>query len=237
MKSNSHADTHVQNAQSLIAKANGEVATNPIAALADLANAQKILRSVQQDSSFSDTQRNKALGLLQGDLTHGVQNAITNYNKQSAITALCSTNATGILLNTGSTGPQPSAIAMVQGKSTTIMYALGADGKVYQRVNNSLLLVHLPLSSTAMVRGIASDGPQLVLLVAQPINAPPNFAYSLSLLPTDQSTQVPQNSNQLKFATSVPIDPKLLSNGQMPKLIASTSSDVYVVIGANATQS
>ncbi len=235
LNSNSHADTRVQNAQSLITKANGEAATNPTAALADLAKAQKTLRSVQQNSSFSDTQRQKALGILQGDLTHSVKNAITNYDKRSAITPLCSPNATGMPLNAGPTGPQPSAIAMVQGKSTTALYVLGMDNKVYQRVNNGLLPVPLPLSSAAKVQGIASNGSQLVLLVAQPIKA--NFTYSLSLLPTAQPTQGSQNPNQLKFDTIVPIDPKLISKGQMPQLIASTSSDVYVVIGAGATQS
>ena len=238
MNSNLHADTHVQNAQALIAKANGEVANHPAIALVDLANAQTMLRSVQQNSSFSDTQRKKALGILQGDLTHGVQNAITQYNKQSAITALCSPNATGTSLNLAPTGLQSPAIAMVQGKSTAILYALGADGKVYQQgVNNNLSPVPLKLSASAKVLGIASNGPQLVLLVAQPITAPPNFTYSLNLLSSGQSTQVPQNSNQLKFAASVPIDAKLLSNGQMPQLITSTSSDVYVVIGEKTTLS
>ena len=238
LNSNSHADTHLQDAQSLITKATNEAATNPTLALADLANAQKMLRSVQQNSSFSDTQRHKALGLLQGDLTRSVQQAITSYNKQSAITALCSSYATETALNIGSTSSQPSAIAMVQGKSTTALYALGEDSKVYQRVNNnSLLLVPLPLSSIAKVQGMASNGSQLVLLVAQPIEATPNFTYSLNLLPVEQPTQVPQNSNQLKFAASVTIDPLLLPNGQTPQLIASTSTDVYVVIDAGATQS
>ncbi len=239
LNSNSHADTHLQDAQSLITKANNEVANNPTTALLDLASAQKMLRSVQQNSSFSDTQRHKALGILQGDLTHGVQQAITNYNKQSAITALCSSNVAGTALNTGSTGSQPSAIALVQGKSTTSLYALGADDKVYQRVNtsNSLLPVPLPLSSTAKVQGIASNGSQLVLLVAQPGKATANFAYSLNLLPVDQPTEASPNPSRLKFATIMPIDPKLVSSGQTPQLIASTSSDVYVVIGASATQS
>lgn len=237
LNANSHADTHVQNAQQLISKANNEVANSPAAALVDLASAQKQLRFVQQNSSFSDTQRQKALGILQGDLTRGVQQAITNYDKQSAITALCSTNVTGTALNIGSTGSPPSAIAMVQGKTSTIMYALGADGKVYQRVSNGLLPVPLPLSSAAKVQGIASNGSQLVLLVAQPGKAPSNVTYSLILLPTGQSTQVPQSSNQLKFAANVPIAAKLVPSGQKPQLIASTSSDVYVVIGAGATQS
>nr|HET6902970.1 Stp1/IreP family PP2C-type Ser/Thr phosphatase [Ktedonobacteraceae bacterium] len=237
LNSNSHADTHLQDAQSLISKANGEVATNPTLALADLANAQKMLRSVQQNNSFSDAQHHKALGLLQGDLTRSVQQAITSYNKQSAITALCSSNVTGTPLNIASTAPQPSAIAMVQGKSSTLLYALGTDGKVYQRVSNGLLAVPLPLSSTAKVQGMASNGSQLVLLVAQPIKATPNFAYSLNLLPVGQPTQVPQNQNQLKFAANVPIDAKLVPSGQVPQLIASTSTDVYVVIDAGATQS
>ncbi|MEO8953880.1 MAG: Stp1/IreP family PP2C-type Ser/Thr phosphatase, partial [Ktedonobacteraceae bacterium] len=237
LNANSHADTHVQNAQQLITKANGEAVNNPTAALTDLANAQKMLRSVQQNSSFSDVQRNKARSILQGDLTRDVKNAIMNYNKKSAITALCSTNVTGAALNIGSTGSPPSAIAMVQGKTTAIMYALGADNKVYQRVSNGLLPVPLPLSSAAQVRGIASNGSQLVLLVAQPGKAPSNVTYSLILLPTGQSTQVPQSSNQLKFAANVPIAAKLVPSGQKPQLIASTSTDVYVVIGAGATQS
>ncbi len=236
---NLHADTHVQNAQALITKANGEATNHPSVALVDLANAQKMLRSVQENSSFSDAQRSKALSILQGGLTHSVKNAITQYNKQSSITALCTTNVTGTQLNLASTSLQSPAIAMVQGKSGTIVYALGVDSKVYELVNSRLLPVPLQLSSTATILGIASNGPQLVLLVAQPVNATPNpnLTYSLNLLSTGQPTQGSPNPSQLKFATSVPIDPKLLLHGQTPQLIASNSTDVYVVIGAKTTQS
>src|ERR1700730_1722699 len=63
----------LQRAQSSIAKANGEVSTSPTTALHDLASAQTTLRSLQQNTSLTNDQHQKVLGLLQGDFTRGAQ--------------------------------------------------------------------------------------------------------------------------------------------------------------------
>lgn len=236
-RSGANVDSDIQNAQINIGKANNQMNTNPAAALNELASAQKLLRSIQQNSSYSDTQRTKAMHLLQGDLTTGVQNAIRNYNKQSFIAPLCSSTATSSTLSLGTTGTQPKAIALVQGKSSPVLYALGADGAVYFVNNNSLIPVHPSNLGTAQVQNIVSNGSQLVLLLAQMTkpNDPTSISYSLSTLPVDQGAQG-QRTNQLKLQPFASIDPKLVLNGQMPKWIAASGSDVYVVFGSNSTQ-
>jgi len=237
--SNTTADQHIKDAQHLIAKANSEVSSNPASALRDFATAQGTLRSVQQNSAFSTAQRTQALRLLQGDLTNGVQKAIISYNKQSFISPLCSSNATTNTINLGTTGTQPKVLAQVQGKSALLLYALGMDGQVYQVNNNSLFLLHLPVSSTTKVLDIAGNGSQLAFLLAQPVqanNPATNYTYSLSLLSPAQAQQTGQKPNQLKFDTSLPIDPKLIQNGQMPKIITASAPDLYVVFGTNSTQ-
>ena len=237
--SNTNADQHIRAAQNLIAQANTEATTNPALALHDLANAQSTLRAVQQNSTFSDAQRSQALSLLKGDLTTNVQKAIARYNEQSSITALCSSNATANTLNLGTTGTQPKAIAQQQGKASAILYALGMDGQVYQVNNNSLFLVPLPVGNTTKVLDMAGNGSQLVFLLAQPVhvNDPTtNYNYSLSFLSADVAQHTGTNPNKLKFDFTVSIDPKLVQNGQMPKLITASATDIYVVFGSNSTQ-
>ena len=235
--SGANADTNIRNAQLSIGKASKEVTTNPVVALSDLASAQRVLRSVQQNSSYSNTQRSKALQLLQGDLTTGVQKAIRSYNQQSFIAPLCSSNSSANMLSLGTTGTQPKTIALVQGKSNPVLYALGADGMVYFIDNNSLIPVHPSNLGTAQVQNIVSNGTQLVLLLAQA--AKPNdsttISYSLALLPVDQISPG-QRSNQIKLQPFASIDSKLVQNGQMPKWIAASGSDVYVVFGSNSMQ-
>ena len=230
------ADTDIHHAQLAINKANNEMTTNPANALSDLASAQKLLRSVQQNNSFSDTQRHKALQLLQGDLTIGVQNAIRNYDRQSSIAPLCSTNSSFSTLSLGTTGTQPKAIALVQGKTNPFLYALGADGTVYLVDNNSLIPVHPANLGAAKVQNVVSNGSQLVLLLAQPTKAsdPTALTYSLAFLPVDQAAG--QRSNQIKLQSFATIDAKLVQNGQVPKWLAASGSDVYVVFGSNSTQ-
>ncbi len=237
VRSGANADADIQKAQFNIGNANNEVNTNPAAALSDLAAAQKLLRSIQQNSSFSDTQRSKALRLLQGDLTTGVQNAIRSFNKQSFITPLCPPGTTSNMLNLGTTNTQPKAIALVQGKSSPVPYALGADGVVYLVNNNSLIPVHPSNLGNAQVQNIVSDGSQLVLLLAQTAkpNDPTTTSYSLALLPVDQSSPG-QRSNQVKIQAYASIDTKLVQNGQVPKWLAASGNDVYVVFGSNSTQ-
>jgi serine/threonine protein phosphatase PrpC len=236
-RSAANVDSDIQNAQISIGKANNEVNTNPAAALNGLASAQKLLRSIQQNSSFNDTQRSKAMRLLQGDLTTGVQNAIRSYNKRSFIAPLCSPGATSSMLNLGTTGTQPKAIALVQGKSSPVPYALGADGAVYLVNNNSMIPVRPSNLGAAQVQNIVSNGSQLVLLLAQTTkpNDPTSISYSLSTLPVDQGAQG-QRTNQLKLQPFASIDAKLVQNGQIPKWIAASGSDIYVVFGSNSTQ-
>jgi len=230
---------NLQQAQSSLAKANSDVATNPTTALHELANAQTTLRALQQNTSLTNDQHQKVLNLLQGDFTRDVQEAIASYNQQAGITVLCSSNTTSNTVNQGTVGTQAKMIAQVSGKGkgngTSLLYALGLDNKVYQ-VNNNTSLIQVPLPSTAntKVLDIASNGTQLIFLLSQPTNATDARAgnlYSVALFSPDQA-----NPQQPHFDAMAQIDATFVKNGQVPKLITASGSDVYVVFGSDSTQ-
>ena len=238
MKIGTNVAQNVHGAKIAIDKANQEVSTNPTAALHDLASTQNTLQTLLQDNSLTDAQRKSIVSLLEADLTKTVQAAIVSYNKQSAITLLCSSNATANTINDGTIGTEAKTIAQVMGKvngpNIPILYALGMDNKLYQVNNNSLLLVHLPVTAETKVLAIASTGSQLVLLTAQPFRtgaSTPTNTYTLSLLSPEQAK--PEHP---VFDTSAQIDSKLIQAGQIPMLVTASGSDVYVVLGSNTAQ-
>ncbi|GAC1344002.1 MAG: hypothetical protein NVSMB27_04450 [Ktedonobacteraceae bacterium] len=227
----------LQQAQNSIAKANREVSASPTTALHDLASAQTTLRSLQQNISLTNDQHQKVLSLLQGDFTRGVQSAIVSYNQQAGITVLCSSNTTSHTVNQGTVGTQPKLITQVtgKGKGTALLYALGQDNKVYQVNNNtSLIQVALPLTAETRVLALASNGTQLLFLLSQPgrvTNPAAGTLYSVALYSPDQTK--PQ---QPQFDATTPIDATFVKGGQVPKLIAASGTDVYVVFGSTSTQ-
>ncbi|HTD18206.1 MAG TPA: Stp1/IreP family PP2C-type Ser/Thr phosphatase, partial [Ktedonobacteraceae bacterium] len=133
----------VKNAQDSMSHANKVISNNPSAALADLANAQKSLRTLQQNSTLTNDQHT-TVSNLEGNLTRSVQTAIANYNNQSSIALLCPSNATTNAINDGTTGTQAKTIVQVNGKRAPQLYALGMDNKLYQVKNNSLFFVPVP---------------------------------------------------------------------------------------------
>ncbi|TMD69320.1 MAG: Stp1/IreP family PP2C-type Ser/Thr phosphatase [Chloroflexi bacterium] len=223
----------VQNAQNSLSDANKMISTNPAAALTDLTTAQKSLRTLQQNTTLTNDEHT-SVSNLEGKLTRSVQTAIANYNNQSSITLLCSSNATSNAINDGTTGTHAKTIAQVKGKSAPQMYALGLDNKLYQVKNNSLFLVSLPITADTRVLDVASNGSQLVLLTAQPMKAgvsTPNYIYTLNLLSPDQA-----KPDHPVFDTSSPIDPHLVRADQVPTLITAVGTDVYVVFGSTTVQ-
>ncbi len=236
MKIGTNVTQHVLDAKGAITKANSEVSTNPTAALHDLASTQSTLQTLLQDNSLTDTQRKSVVSLLDADLTQSVQTAIVSYNKLSSITLLCSSNATANTINDGTIGTQAKTLVQVtkNGQDTPVLYALGADNKLYQVNNNSLLPVPLPVPADTKVLAIASAGTALVLLAAQPPKASastPITAYTLSLL-----SPVQAKPEHPVFVTSAQIDAKLILAGQIPTLITASGSDVYVIFSSNTAQ-
>lgn len=235
-KTGTKVTQQVQDARKSIDKANAEVATNPTSALHDLASAQSSLRALLQDPSLTASQHSNVLHLLQDNLAKSVQTAIVNYNTQSSITLLCPSNATTNAINEGSTGTHAKIItqARVKGKSAPVLYALGTDNKLYQVNNNSLLFVKLPISTDTKVINLASNGSQLVLLTQQPTKAgasTTNDSYTLNLF-----SPVQAKPDHPSFASSSQIDPRLIKPDQVPSLIATAGTDVYVVFGSATVQ-
>src|SRR5205085_10076023 len=126
----------VKNAQDSMSHANKVISTNPSAALTDLANAQKSLRTLQQNTTLTNNQHT-TVSNLEGKLTRSVQMAIANYNIQSSNTLLCPFNATTNAINDGTTGPQAKTIVQVKGKRATQVYAQVMDNKLYHDKQNS----------------------------------------------------------------------------------------------------
>ncbi len=215
-------DQSLQNTQTLITRANGELLTNPTQALHDLASAQNNLHALPS-GSLTSTQRQK-VARLQGNLATVVQSAITRYNQQSAITLLTCTNAPPAL-NTGSSGVQQAQITTVQApNSPPVLYALGTDaqgknGKVYQVNNNSLTPVtQLSLPPTApQVIAMAGNGQQLLLLSTSVASSTAPQSYALSVY-------VP---GQKKASSPVAVN---VQSGSNPTLVTASGADVYVVV-------
>jgi hypothetical protein len=160
-------------------------------------------------------------------MTREVQAAISSYNSQEAITSLpCPGMSSSNPLNVGTTGTQAKTITFVQGKNgTSLLYAIGLDSKLYRVTNNSLIPVTLPALDNTRVLDMAAYGQQLVLLTAQPAFGTPT-SYTLALLSPDQS----------KVDATTTIGQFLGKQGQVPKLIAASPPDIYVVIAADSTQ-
>src|SRR5205807_1895483 len=152
---------------------------------------------------------------------------ISSYNTKGAITSLpCAGMAAPTPLNVGTTSTQVKTITLVPGKSGhALLYAIGLDSKLYQVVNSSLIPVALPTLVNTRVLDIATYGQQLLLLTAQPAIGTPT-SYSLALLAPDQS----------KVEATATVGPFLGKDGQVPKLIAASPPDIYVVIAADSTQ-
>jgi serine/threonine protein phosphatase PrpC len=219
---NTNVPQKLKAAQAAITKARGEVAANPAAALHDFATAQTGLRALLTDSLTND-QHSKVLRLLQVDVTSGVQAAISSYDSKAAIASLPCTGVSATSpLNIGTTGTQVKTITLVPGKDGhAMLFAIGQDSKVYQVSNSSLIPV--PALHDTRVLDIASYGQQLLLLTAQPASGTPT-SYGLALLTSDQS----------KVESTTMVGP--LVNGQLPRLIAASPPDIYVVSTANSTQ-
>ncbi|MEO8972898.1 MAG: Stp1/IreP family PP2C-type Ser/Thr phosphatase [Ktedonobacteraceae bacterium] len=214
-------DQSLQNAQTLITRANGEMLTNPTQALNDLASAQKNLHALP-GNTLNSTQRQKVAN-LQSNLTTVVQSAITSYNQQSAITLLiCSNTPT---LNTGSNGVQQVQITTVQAPNAQpVLYALATDaqgknGKVYQVNNNGLTTVtQLPLApTTPQVIAMTGSEQQLLLLSASVSSSTKPTSYALS-------AYIP---GQKKATSAVAVNAQ---SGFTPSLVTAAGTDVYVIV-------
>jgi hypothetical protein len=160
-------------------------------------------------------------------MTREVQAAISSYDSKEAISALpCPGMSSSTPLNVGTTGTQAKTITFVQGKNgTSLLYAIGLDSKLYQVTDSSLIPVPLPALVNTRVLDMAAYGQQLVLLTAQPATGTPT-SYSVALLSADQS----------KVDATTTIGQFLGKQGQVPKLIAASWPDIYVVIASDSTQ-
>ncbi|WP_151726908.1 Stp1/IreP family PP2C-type Ser/Thr phosphatase [Thermogemmatispora aurantia] len=217
-------DQVLAQATTLINRATGELSSDPVRALQDLASAQQSLRSLQ-GVSLSDAQRTQ-LASLQRSLTSHAEAALTAYNKRFGITSLPCSNTGVSPINTGSIATRARSLAILQQKGKALLYALGEDSQLYplMQVNRQYSLQnHLNLDGKVLGVASANDGSQLYLLLARTSQSQgaASVSYELAALQAGQTK-----------AKTVPIDTALTSNGQVPSLIAAWDGDVYVVFSS-----
>ena len=213
-------------AHTLLIQAQDETATDPIAALQQLSDAQVQLRAVQ-GAALSETQRTQFTA-LQHDLVSTVQAALSAYNHQYLITPLsCPTTAANTLLTTVRAPLQASGLATAQDeKHTVFSYALGADHLLYQVSAHNTLASPFALSGNLQMLTVASDGSRLLALAQ---SSTPPVQYSLTVL----APQAPTGS--LKPVNTSLLDTTLTKNGQVPTFLTAWDRDVYVVLSNQAT--
>jgi hypothetical protein len=155
-----------------------------------------------------------------------VRNAITSYNTSASITALpCVSTPKARPISDGTTGTHAKMITLVQLGMKNILYAVGLDNKLYQIDNNSLILQDIAPLGKAQVQALAGVDSHLYVLTSQP-SANKTTSYALNIL----------SAGQTKFDSSMAIDPKYLTNGQMPTLLAASGADVYVLFTSGSSQ-
>ncbi|MBX5451781.1 Stp1/IreP family PP2C-type Ser/Thr phosphatase [Thermogemmatispora sp.] len=209
----------------LLDRAAGELSSDPARALQDLASAQQSLRSLQ-GVALSDAQRSQ-LTSLQRALASRTQAALVAYNKHFGITSLPCSNTGVSPINTGSIATHARSLAILQQKGKALLYALGEDNQLYplMQVNQQYSLQsHLDLDGRKVLSmASANDGSQLYLLLAHAVQSQgaTTTSYELAVLQAGQTK-----------AKTVPIDEALLSNGQIPSLMAVWDSDIYVVFSS-----
>jgi hypothetical protein len=103
-------------AATLISQANPD--KDAASALQELVAAQDDLRSIQ--SPFLVGSQSDRFVALQNNLQNKVRQAISNYNKQASINALCNTITNTSMLNlTGASGQSPVMTSVLQGQTAT----------------------------------------------------------------------------------------------------------------------
>ena len=219
-------DAALTTAGQLITRAQGEVSSNPSQALKDLASAQNNLRDLQKTHTLDGNQTNR-WNLLQSQMATQVKAAIGSYNTEAKIAVVPCNGTTSHPINTTSTNIQPSSIAAVQaGNGSTVLFALGPDGVVYQLTNQYGLFPVIAKTPSASAVAIASNGTQLFTLAKQlqGTNGLPNpNGYSVSMYALDQT------GKPSKPVTAV-IGQAFTTGGYAPTLMTSWNTTIYVVL-------
>ncbi len=219
-------DSSLNAAGQLITRAQGEVSPNPPQALKDLALAQNNLRDLQKTHTLDSNQTGR-LNMLQSQMAIQVKAAIGSYNTGAKIAVVPCHGTTSHSINTTSTNIQPSSIAAVRaGNGSTVLFALGPDGVVYQVTNQYGLISVIAKTPSASAFAIAGNGTQLFLLAKQlqGTNGLPNSnGYSISMYALDQLGKPGQ-------PISAVIDQTFTTGGYAPTLMASWNHTIYVVL-------
>ncbi len=224
----------LDNAASLISRAQGEANANPVKALQDLSTAQGKLSALPKTQTLDDNQ-NGRLTSLQNQLAAQVKTAIGQYDKSAKIATLpCAATTIHQVNVTGVNTQLLNIVSVEYAKGAgTATFALGKDGAVYQ-VNDQFSLVSiLPKSQTSSYISIASGGSQLFTLTEQlqlknGVSVP--GGYILTMYTLDQTGKLTQ-------PVPTPIDATYTTDGYVPipQVFAARGSNVYVVL-ANQNQ-
>lgn len=211
----------------LITQAQGQAASNPSQALKTLATAQSNLQDLQKNHQL-DADQTSQFTSLRGQLVQQTNAAIASYNTQSKIYSLPCNGSAYTPVHPSSSGARAASIAAVRNGKSTLFFALGTDGALYQLSGQPgsqyTLVGSLPPSTTAKMLAIASNGTQLFLLNEQLGENNVPAGYSMSVYSLDQS-------GKPERPISIPVDPKFISSGFTPSpLITAWSNHAYIVL-------
>lgn len=217
----------LNDAGSLVSQASRETSHSPAQALRDLSSAQQKLRNLQANYTLNASD-NTQLTSLQNQIVTGAKSAITLYNQQAQIALLPCPNSTPSSLSQGTV----STLALITGNSSTLYYALGQDGKIYQLQNNSnqyTLSGGIALPNNARVASMASSRNQIFAL-SQPGDATASGNYAINTLSSGQHGLQPGKTQNLAA-----------QDGQTPYLITAwndgsnaATTSLYVVLASTS---
>ena len=216
---NRFVSSTLNSADQLITQASGEVGSNPVRALHDLATAQQQLRSLQN----LDSNDNARLLSLQARLVTTAKAAITTYDQVANIAQLPCTNVAPSPLTRGASGTQVQSAAVLQMNGPDLYYTLGQDGKIYERAAaNTLQPAFTPTTPNTQITNMAGTGGEIFALSTQ-TDANGLASYSLNLLRPDATTMLQPTPTQA-------IDAALTQGGNIPSLLTAWDNNAYVIL-------
>ena len=229
-------DASYNKASTFISMGQGNITkNNPTLALQQLKDAQVILFTLQSNA-LTDAQKTKVKALLDGSLTTTVKAAITNYNVQSSITTLSCTNKTAAPIVSGTTSALVSSIATIQNEAGTksFSYAWGENDRTLYQLNvqqdgsRTLQNPYMPENNTKVL-AIASAGSRMLVLTGPAAQDVKDATYTIGLL-------TPDDTGALKLANQQIFDMGLTKNGNTPRLMTVSGTDIYVALTSDTAQ-
>jgi serine/threonine protein phosphatase PrpC len=216
-------DQDIKNANASLAK------NDPIAALADLSQAQK---AFPQGSLSSD--QAKRLDDLRKSLATSFKQAYAVYNQKNNITALACMNTKNVVTTEPAsfTPVTLKSLAVVKNGNKEFFYALGDDHNLYLFDSQMQHLTKLTLRPDNYVEMIAGDNTRLVVLTSQQDPQNPPRSYKLYVFQPDAQGNLPTAGPEADVTKSL-----TAKGNYTPEAVTAWGGDVFLSLVSKATPS